>query len=146
VALIGISGCTQSQPVQKSTSPSPIKSQAAQQSAEPNQRGTSLQPTEQPLLEGSGVTVWAREFPDQLIKGLDGSLYEPYGRTVIERVQKALRDRGLYAGRVNGILDRPTMKSIFTFQEANYQLQRCGVPTPHTRRMLEQGSHTDLSY
>jgi hypothetical protein len=46
---------------------------------------------------------------------------------------------------MNGILDSTTMKSIYAFQQANH-LQRCGVPTPHTRKMLEQGSHTDLSF
>ena len=53
---------------------------------------------------------------------------------------------GSTPGPVNGILDLPTMKSIFGFQKANYHLQRCGIPTPHTRKMLEQGSHTDLTY
>ena len=77
--------------------------------------------------------------------GFDGGLYEPYRPAVIEHVQKALRDRGLYGGPMNGILDRPTMKSIYAFQKAN-NLQRCGVPTPHTRKMLKQGSHTDLSF
>jgi hypothetical protein len=48
-------------------------------------------------------------------------------------------------GPVNGILDLATMKSIYEFQEANANLQRCGIPTPHTRSMLEQGSHTDLA-
>jgi hypothetical protein len=46
---------------------------------------------------------------------------------------------------MNGNLDWPTMMSIYAFQEAN-NLQRCGVPTPRTRKMLEQGSHTDLSF
>jgi hypothetical protein len=46
---------------------------------------------------------------------------------------------------MNGILDPPTMKSIYAFQEAN-RLQRCGVPTPRTRKVLEQGSHTDVSF
>ena len=89
------------------------------------------------------MTVWAKGVP--FIAGLDGALYDPYRPAAIERVQKALRERGLYVGPINGILDRPTMKSIYAFQEAN-KLQRCGVPTPHTRKMLEQGSHTDLSF
>jgi hypothetical protein len=46
---------------------------------------------------------------------------------------------------INGILDTPTMKAIYTFQQANHNLQVCGVPTPRTRKMLEQGSHTDLA-
>jgi hypothetical protein len=89
--------------------------------------------------------VWAKQFPQQLILGLDGALYEPYRGTTIEIVQNALRDRGLYTGPTNGILDLPTMKSIYAFQEANYNLQRCGIPTPRTRKMLKQGSHTDLN-
>jgi hypothetical protein len=80
-----------------------------------------------------------------LIVGFDGAFYAPYPPEIIQRVQKALRERGLYAGPVNGILDRPTMRALYIFQEAN-NLQRCGVPTPHTRKMLEQGSHTDLSF
>jgi hypothetical protein len=79
------------------------------------------------------------------IAGLDGARYMPYRQATIQRVQKALRERGLYTGPINGILDWPTMKAIYAFQEAN-KLQRCGVPTPHTRKMLEQGSHTDLSF
>jgi hypothetical protein len=80
-----------------------------------------------------------------LIAGLDGGLYEPYRPAAIHRVQKTLKDRGLYTGPMNGILDLPTMKSIYAFQEATPNLQRCGIPTPYTRKMLEQGSHTDLS-
>jgi hypothetical protein len=96
-------------------------------------------------LEGSGKTVWAKGYRGQLIAGLDGGLYEPYRAATIERVQRVLYDRGLYPGPVNGILDLPTMKAIYAFQEANHNLQMCGVPTPHTRKMLEQGSHTDLA-
>jgi len=95
-------------------------------------------------LEGSGETVWAKGFEGWLIKGLDGKLYEPYRPAVIERAQHALRNRGLYAGPVNGVLDAPTMKAIYAFQRATQTLQRCGIPTPRTRKMLEQGSHTDL--
>jgi hypothetical protein len=97
------------------------------------------------LSEGSGVAVWAKDYRGVLISGLDGAMYAPYPSATIQRVQKALRERGLYAGPLNGILDLPTMRSIYIFQEAN-NLQRCGVPTPHTRKMLEQGSHTDLSF
>jgi len=79
------------------------------------------------------------------IVGLDGALYAPYRPAVIHNVQKSLQERGLYDGPMNGILDGPTMKSIYAFQEAN-NLQRCGVPTPNTRKLLEQGSHTDLSF
>jgi peptidoglycan hydrolase-like protein with peptidoglycan-binding domain len=79
-----------------------------------------------------------------LIAGLDGELYEPYRSLAIEQIQRAIKKRGLYAGPINGILDMPTMKAIYTFQQANHNLQVCGVPTPRTRKMLEQGSHTDL--
>jgi len=101
-------------------------------------------PAESQPLEGSGVPVWAKDHQGLFIAGLDGALYMPYQPATIQRVQKSLAERGLYAGPVNGILDEPTMKSIYAFQEAN-NLQRCGVPTPNTRKMLEQGSHTDLT-
>ena len=144
VALMDITSCGRNDPVPKLDSPAAIEPSTLQPPSELNQLGRSL-PTEPQLLEGSGVTVWAKEFQGQLIAGRDGALYEPYRRATIEHVQKALTERGLYAGPVNGILDRPTMKSIEEFQEANYNLQRCGVPTPRTRKMLQQGSHTDLS-
>jgi hypothetical protein len=35
------------------------------------------------------------------------------------------------------------MEALYTFQMASKILQRCGIPTPFTRKMLEQGSHTD---
>jgi endonuclease YncB( thermonuclease family) len=79
------------------------------------------------------------------IVGLDGALYVPYRPATIQNVQKSLQERGLYDGPMNGVLDGPTMKAIYAFQEAN-NLQLCGVPTPNTRKMLEQGSHTDLSF
>jgi hypothetical protein len=143
VALMDILGCVQTEPVQKSASPEVVEPQTSPPIEEPHQ--ASPPPPDEPhFLEGSGITVWAKEFEGQLIEGLDGSLYEPYGRTTIERVQKALGGRGLYEGPVNGILDRPTMQSIVAFQKEDYHLQQCGVPTPHTRKMLEQGSHTDL--
>jgi hypothetical protein len=141
---MGITGCARNEPVHKSDPSVAIEAPPPQPPTELNQLGRFL-PTEPQLLEGSGVTVWAKGFQGQLIAGLDGGLYEPYRHATIERVQKALRDRGLYAGPMNGVLDRPTMKSIYAFQEANDSLQRCGVPTPHTRKMLKQGSHTDLS-
>src|SRR5262245_5950050 len=105
VALMGISGCVQTKPVPKSASPDAIERLTPQHTAGPNQVGASP-PAEPHLPEGSGVIVWAKEFQGQLIEGLDGSVYEPYRRTLIERVQKALVDRGLYTGPVNGILDR----------------------------------------
>jgi hypothetical protein len=101
------------------------------------------EPPEAILPEGSGETAWAENFNGQLIAGLDGELYEPYQPVTIERTQRTLMERGLYTGPVNGILDAPTMKAIYTFQELNHNLQVCGVPTPRTRKILEQGSHTD---
>jgi hypothetical protein len=77
------------------------------------------------------------------IRGLDGALYDPYKRATIEHTQRALRDRGLYAGPISGILDPSTMQAIYAFQKGSNHLQMCGVPTPRTRLMLEQGSHTD---
>ena len=145
VAVIGISGCSQTAPIQQPASPRVVEQPRPSPPPEPTQAGTPL-PAEPDLLEGSGITAWAKEFKGQLIEGLDGNVYEPYGRPLIERVQKALGYRGLYKGPVNGVLDRPTMKSVFEFQKGSYVLQRCGIPTPNTRKMLEQGSHTDLKF
>jgi hypothetical protein len=142
LAAMNILGCAHSDSDQKLAAP--VEPERPKQTVESNPTPTIL-PDEPHLMDGSGLTVWAKEFEGQLIEGLDGNLYEAYARPVIEHVQKALNDRGLYNGPVNGVLDRPTMKSIFAFQNANYQLQHCGIPTPHTRKMLEQGSHTDLS-
>jgi len=95
-------------------------------------------------LPGSGLMVWARGLEGELIVGLDGQLYLPYSASTIMRVQSLMKNRGLYSGPLNGVLDAPTMESIYTFQEANYYMLRCGVPTPRTRKLLEQGSHTDV--
>jgi len=95
-------------------------------------------------LEGSGQMAWANGLTGYFIAGLDGALYEPYRAATIERIQQSLKARGLYAGPMNGILDSPTMKALYAFQEANHNLQLCGVPTPRTRKMLAQGSHTDV--
>jgi len=143
-AVIWISGCSRNEPVQKpvpvpaAESPPPVL--IVTEPKPGNERGS----TESRPLEGSGIPVWAKEFPGEMIAGLDGAVYEPYSRRTVEGVQAALKDRGLYAGPVNGILDRPTMESIYTFQQATDNLQRCGVPTPNTRMLLVQGSHTDL--
>jgi hypothetical protein len=61
----------------------------------------------------------------------------------VERVQHALAARGLYGGPVHGVLDRPTMEAIYAFQKAHFGLELSGVPSPRTRKMIEQGSHTD---
>jgi len=146
VALIGLSGYGPKQPVQKPASPGVVEPNAPAQAIGPRRAPTRLPAAEPDLLEGGGLTVWAKNFKGQLIEGLDGNLYEPYARPIIEHVQKALGYRGLYNGPVNGVLDRPTMKSLFEFQKGTYLLQHCGIPTPNTRKMLEQGSHTDLKY
>jgi len=149
LAVIWISGCARNEPVVKEPvgKPAPVRAveppppvETVSESKQTNERKS----TESRPLEGSGIIVWATEFPGELIAGLDGAIYEPYRRRTVERVQAALKERGLYAGPVNGILDRPTMESIYTFQQATYSLPRCGVPTPNTRKLLVQGSHTDL--
>jgi len=104
-----------------------------------------IQETAPQKLNGTGQTVWAPGFEGKLILGLDGQLYDAYDEATIRQVQSVMKNRGLYAGPVNGVLDPPTMESIYTFQEANKYMLRCGVPTPITRKLLEQGSHTDVS-
>jgi len=138
VALLGIFGCGRTEPVHKVSRPVIHDKVIHDEVSRPL-------PVASRLPEDSGITAWADRFEGKLIAGLDGSLYMPYRRATIERVQKALIDRGLYTGPANGVLDRPTMKSIYQFQEANFNLQRCGIPTPRTRNMLQQGSHTDLN-
>ena len=59
--------------------------------------------------------------------------YEPYRPKAIERIQRALKARGLYDGSVNGVLDKPTMKAIYAFQRTAGTLQISGVPAPRTR-------------
>src|SRR5262245_7706403 len=135
VALLGIPGCGRSEPVPQIVPPLPVEAPAVARRATPDPVTSSV-PPEPPLLEGAGLTVWADKFEGQLIAGLDGGLYVPYRHTTIERVQNALKERGLYSGMANGVLDRPTMKSIYEFQKANPLLPRCGIPTPNTRTML----------
>jgi hypothetical protein len=93
----------------------------------------------------TGQPAWAKGFEGDLILGLDGALYVAYDATTIKQVQSVMKERGLYSGPLNGVLDPPTMESIYAFQQANPYLLRCGVPTPRTRKLLEQGSHTDVS-
>jgi hypothetical protein len=96
-------------------------------------------------LPGSGQTPWASGFEGELIMGLDGQLYDAYNAETIKHVQTLMTNRGLYSGPINGVLDPPTMESLLSFQEASHSLLQCGVPTPRTRKMLEQGSHTDVA-
>lgn len=70
-----------------------------------------------------------------LITGLDGGTYEPYNPAVIEKVQTALKEKGIYQGEVTGQLDEATMNAIGEFQKAN-NLTVSGVPSRATRRLL----------
>jgi hypothetical protein len=103
----------------------------------------SQEPVQKATTEGAGKIPWAEGYKGLFIEGLDGGLYPAYNPNTIQRVQQALVDRGLYTGPVNGILDLPTMRAIYSFQKATHVLQVSGIPTPRTRKMLEQGSHTD---
>jgi hypothetical protein len=141
VAFVAISGCTPNEPVQKPAAPV-AEPQPRQSPPDPKEVTDPLE-TKPALMKGSGEVAWAKELTGVFIAGLDGGLYVPYTPITIQRTQTALTDRGLYAGPVNGVLDLPTMKAIYAFQKATHILQLCGVPTPRTRRMLEQGSHTD---
>jgi peptidoglycan hydrolase-like protein with peptidoglycan-binding domain len=99
-----------------------------------------------PMLRLAGETndaAVSRKLSPQLVVGLDGAFYESYRPATIERIQQALKNRGLYSGAINGSLDPGTMQAIYAFQKAHYNLQLNGIPTPRTRLMLEQGSHTD---
>jgi len=149
-----MTGCARNQ----STGSPPINAQQAEEPPVPPPPPPATPPAVAPIpqrnpasnteaqsLEGSGRMAWAKGLAGYFIAGFDGGLYEPYRRATIESVQQSLRDRGLYAGPINGILDAPTMKALFTFQQATHNLQLCGVPTPRTRKMLEQGSHTDVT-
>src|SRR5262249_1132400 len=115
VALLGIAACGRTKPVEKITRSVTIENSASRQVVQ-NEVSRFL-PVEPQLPEDSGITVWAHRFEGKLIAGLDGGLYVPYRSATIERVQKALIDRGLYTGPANGVLDRPTMESIYQFQE-----------------------------
>jgi len=148
-AVITTSGCGTNRPAEmvgtgsRTVEPQPAPS-LPPSLPPPAQRRAPATAEPEPL-EGSGRMVWAKGLAGYFIAGMDGGLYEPYRAATIERVQRSLRDRGLYAGPINGILDVPTMKALFAFQQANHNLQLCGIPTPRTRKLLEQGSHTDLT-
>jgi len=149
VAFIMTSGCRENRPAKTERTESRSVGQQPAPSLPPplpppTQRRAA--PTPEPeALEGSGRMVWAKGLAGYFVAGMDGGLYEPYRAATIEHVQQSLRDRGLYAGPINGILDLPTMKALFEFQQANHNLQLCGIPTPRTRKLLEQGSHTDVT-
>jgi putative peptidoglycan binding protein len=145
--LTTVSGCRSAEPVPEAPAELPTSQPTPPQP--PPQSTVSIENAlsepEAQSFRRSGETVWANGFRGELIAGVDGELYEPYSSTTIERVQRALKNRDLYLGPINGVLDAPTMKAIYTFQQAVYSLPLCGVPTPRTRRILEQGSHTDPS-
>lgn len=136
--LLMLTSCTRNRPSRKepSAGPPPPSQQVLRAP------GGRVEPEPQ-ILADSGKIQWAKGYQGILIAGFDDGLYEPYAHAVIESVQRALWDRGLYNGPVNGILDKPTMEAIYAFQKATRILQRCGIPTPFTRKMLKQGSHTD---
>jgi len=151
--LITIGGCARNHPVEQTSSvPAPQNEPQVVQPPQPPPAPPAPPPdaTREPRtsapqpLEGSGQTVWAKGFRGLFIAGLDGGLYDPYRAATVERVQRILTNRGLYSGPINGVLDPPTIQSIYAFQQANRNLQMCGIPTPHTRKLLEQGSHTDV--
>ena len=70
-----------------------------------------------------------------LIRGLDDGDYEPYLVSVVERVQRELRAKGLYAGPADGFFDVTTREAVGRFQE-QAGLAVSGVPSPMTRARL----------
>ena len=153
MALIVLSGCLTGPPQQEQASGPPAERPPDHSVSLPAIPLESPRKSEEaevqeasPQLPGTGQTAWAQGFEGDLIVGLDGALYVAYDAATIKHVQSVMTDRGLYSGPLNGVLDPPTMESIYTFQKANPYLLRCGVPTPRTRKLLEQGSHTDVVF
>jgi putative peptidoglycan binding protein len=103
---IATSNCTRNEGVKTTVA---VAASEPEQPITPVQLEPEFQPTEVQLKPDSGETVWAEEF-------FDGGSYGPYRPKVIERIQRALKVRGLYGGPVNGLLDKPTMKAIYAFQ------------------------------
>jgi hypothetical protein len=130
---IATSSCTRNEGMKTTVA---VAASKPEQPITPVRLEPEFQPTEVQLGPDSGKTAWAEGF-------FDGGSYESYRPKAIERIQRALKARGLYGGPVNGILDKPTMKAIYAFQRMAGTLEISGVPTPRTRRLLEQGSHTD---
>lgn len=143
ISLIATGGCSSQEPHREPAVAPPSSQPALAESRDETIKTNALSEPDPQLPEGSGETTWPKRFRGMLIVGVDGELYEPYDPTAIERVQLALKKRDLYAGPINGVLDASTMRAIYGFQQATFSLQLCGVPTPRTRWMLEQGSHTD---
>jgi hypothetical protein len=148
-ALLAIYGCAVGQQKQEQPAGIPITqtlplSAAPVESPHKSEQAEAQEATPE-VPASTGHTVWAQGFEGDLILGLDGELYVAYNEATIKHVQSVMKNRGLYSGPINGVLDSPTMESIYTFQQANTYMLRCGVPTPRTRKLLEQGSHTDAS-
>jgi len=143
--LTTVSGCRSADSVPVAPAELPASQPAPPPQAPPQSTESIENALSEPEAQSfrRGETAWANGFGGELIAGVDGELYEPYSSTTIKRVQRALKNRDLYPGPISGVLDAPTMKAIYTFQQAVYSLQLCGVPTPRTRWILEQGSHTD---
>ncbi len=70
-----------------------------------------------------------------LVMGLDGEPYALPDKGTLEKVQKTMKDRGLFRGEVSGHLSERTMKAVSEFQEQN-GLAVTGVPAPYTRTVL----------
>jgi len=70
-----------------------------------------------------------------LVKGIDGDSYLPYKTSIVRETQEALEHKGIYHGKVDGVLDADTMKATAELQKEN-GLAASGVPTPRTREAL----------
>jgi len=77
--------------------------------------------------------------PAGLIVGLDGAEYPAYAEDLILEVKRALTDKELYSGILDGVLDDSTMAAIARFQQMN-ELHASGVPSPQTRELLTAGT------
>jgi hypothetical protein len=148
-ALIAISGCASDGDSHKRvestiSAPQTVPSATDMNDLDQSPGEPSAMRAETPSPENANERVLAGRLIEGLIVGLDGELYEPYHPKTIEVIQFALRARGVYGGPVNGTLDLATMRAIYVFQRATGSLQLCGIPTPRTRKILEQGSHTDV--
>ena len=73
--------------------------------------------------------------PFKVVEGLDGATYLAYRPALVNKIQEALKAKGLYGGEVNGVLDQATMEAVAEFQK-RHGLEACGVPTPRTRELL----------
>ena len=148
VLLLTLCGCVSAGSGEKSSSlphlSEPRSGPIGSHTPEPQSPSESSETKAEPSHE-AGQMAGASGFQGELLLGLDGELYLPYEPVTVMLVQSALRNRGLYSGPVSGVLDRRTMEAIYEFQAANHYLQRCGIPTPRTRKLLEQGAHTDVT-